>query len=336
MATFTTNGTFSSGTSTNFYDGSITFALAGLRGSSLYFLGEAYRTLTAEDTGVLDQAFIYDLSFADGALNQLGTCRFDAVRMFRLGEGNDFLDLTPRSGPSAAPEYALDVTARGGPGDDTLWGGAGVNRLFGGLGEDSLVGGNAADTLDGGAEADRLNGLGGADLLRGGADDDQLHGGTGDDILEGGGGDDLLFGEDGHDLLEGAGGMDLLEGGAGDDDLSGGTGADRIVGGPGDDSLSGRTTENGRGDGERDEFVYLAEDNGADTIRAFEHGLDKIDVGALAIGDPTQQAIWFATQVGRIDQSLYRVELSSGTASYGVIEVEVRSGMALTLSDFLF
>ena len=134
----------------------------------------------------------------------------------------------------------------------------------------------------------------------------------------------------------GAGGMDLLEGGAGDDDLSGGTGADRIVGGPGDDSLSGRTTENGRGDGERDEFVYLAEDNGADTIRAFEHGLDKIDVGALAIGDPTQQAIWFATQVGRIDQSLYRVELSSGTANYGLIEVEVRSGMALTLSDFLF
>ena len=203
MVAFITTGTFSSGTATNFYDTSFTAGLAGLRGSSLYFLGAGNTTLTAEDVGILGQALIYDLSFADPDLNPIGTQRFDVTSRFEMGEGNDFLDLTPRSSPGAAPEYTVDVTVLGGLGDDILWGGAGVNRLKGGLGNDTMVGGNRHDILGGGGQNDQIYGLGGNDTITGGEDQDVLHGGRGNDRLDGGSGDDQLFGEADDDVLAG-------------------------------------------------------------------------------------------------------------------------------------
>jgi Ca2+-binding RTX toxin-like protein len=87
---------------------------------------------------------------------------------------------------------AVDVTLKGGGGDDTLEGGAG---------DDILRGGRGDDTLEGGAGDDRLVGAKGDDTLEGGAGDDLLKGGTGDDTLEGGAGDDSLVGGRGADTF---------------------------------------------------------------------------------------------------------------------------------------
>ena len=81
---------------------------------------------------------------------------------------------------------AVDVTLKGGKGDDTLEGGAG---------DDTLKGGKGDDTLEGGA---------GDDYLKGGKGDDVLDGGAGDDTLIGGRGDDTFiqdFSEAGSDTI---------------------------------------------------------------------------------------------------------------------------------------
>ena len=87
---------------------------------------------------------------------------------------------------------AVDVTLKGGKGDDTLEGGAG---------DDTLKGGKGDDTLEGGAGDDYLKGGKGDDTLEGGAGDDTLKGGAGDDILAGGAGDDILTGQKGADTF---------------------------------------------------------------------------------------------------------------------------------------
>lgn len=123
------------------------------------------------------------------------------------------------------------------------------DRAVGGGGDDWMEGRGGNDRLDGGAGADRILGQGGDDILLGGEGHDALFGGAGHDILEGGRGSDLVRGESGADTLRGGEGADTLAGGRGPDLLIGGAGADSFV---------------------------FRRDDGADTIRGFEPGVDRL------------------------------------------------------------
>ena len=93
-------------------------------------------------------------------------------------------------------DFDMDVTIRGGDGNDRLYGGSGDDHLYGEAGDD---------------------------MLFGNAGDDKLSGQAGNDVVVGGAGDDWMAGNDGRDILIGGVGTDILQGGAGDDILIGGS-----------------------------------------------------------------------------------------------------------------
>ena len=102
---------------------------------------------------------------------------------------------------------------------------------------------------------------------------------NGDDLADhmlGGGGKDKLSGFNGKDTLEGGAGDDVLRGGAGRDQLIGETGADKLVF---SDVLQSRPSP------------------GADLVKGFEDGVDKIDVAAIdaRTGTAGDQAFVFGT-----------------------------------------
>lgn len=181
-------------------------------------------------------------------ISTVGTVRNDDYRLsgrhdaLHAGHGNDWL--------------------HGGGGNDTLHGDAGNDRMIGGIGADWLYGGIGHDTLQGGADSDRLNGGDGNDMLRGDA---------GNDSLWGGNGQDRLFGGEGRDVVAGQGGNDWLMGQGGNDTLFGGDGNDRLIGGAGNDLLNG-----GAG---VDIFVF-SRGHGADTIQAYQQGVDRLHIDA--------------------------------------------------------
>ncbi|MDE0705681.1 MAG: calcium-binding protein [Rhodospirillaceae bacterium] len=144
-----------------------------------------------------------------------------------------------------------------------------VHTTQGSGGFDLLIGQNGMDKMFGGGGDDILDGQGG---------DDELHGGGGKDLVLGGGGNDTLYGGAGDDTLDGHDGDDTLHGGAGNDTLNGGAGADRLIGGLGDDTLWGDFCNPDAQD--QDTFVY-APGHGADTIKDFQDGLDRIDLSAF-------------------------------------------------------
>jgi len=90
----------------------------------------------------------------------------------------------------------VDLTIRGGDGNDRLYSGSGDDELRGEAGDDMLFG------------------MGG---------DDKLSGQAGNDVLAGGAGNDWINGNDGRDILIGGVGSDHLDGGADDDILIGGS-----------------------------------------------------------------------------------------------------------------
>ncbi|MEP4196965.1 MAG: calcium-binding protein [Aliishimia sp.] len=168
----------------------------------------------------------------------------------------------------------------GGSGHDTIYGGLGADLLLGGLGDDVMLGENGADNLFGGQGKDEVAGGAGVDRLWGNRDDDMLSGGLGQDELRGGSGNDLLFGGLAKDQLFGDAGNDRLEGEDGNDVLKGGQGADVLLGGDGQDTLDGGGGNDalfGGADGLVDSFVF-AGGYGADAIRDFEVGIDKVDL----------------------------------------------------------
>jgi Ca2+-binding RTX toxin-like protein len=197
--------------------------------------------------------------------------------MRQVLSGHDNIQLSPEA----------DIMS-GFDGHDTILGNGGGDILLGGKGEDIIGGGEGDDRLNGNAHADRLFGEDGEDLLLGSGGDDRLFGGNDNDTLKGGGGNDILSGGSGRDKLIGNGGNDELEGGDGNDILSGGAGNDILNGGPGNDLMKGLTG--------LDVFVYEL-GNGADTIKDFEDGLDRIDLTDFLFGD-TSAALNFASQVG--------------------------------------
>jgi len=105
-----------------------------------------------------------------------------------------------------------------------------------------------------------------ADTMRGGLGDDSLFGNAGDDWLEGGIGNDVLLGGTGSDTVLGGSGNDLVTGFNGNDRINGGAGSDLIFGGRG-----------------RDVFIFAPGD-GADRIRGFVDGQDRIDLSAYDLG----------------------------------------------------
>ena len=115
-------------------------------------------------------------------------------------------------------------------------------------GNDLILGNNKPNTIDGRGGDDLILGNNGKDKLFGGAGKDILLGGNGDDELDGGGGDDVIAGGKGRDVLDGGGGRDVYVGGKGSD-------------------------------------VFVFADNsfegGAEVVRDFENGRDKIDVSGL-------------------------------------------------------
>ena len=123
----------------------------------------------------------------------------------------------------------------------------------------------AADVIQGGDDADYLSGESGNDDVRGGAGSDQVFGGLGEDLVKGDDGDDTVRGGSGNDEVYGGIGTDLLRGDAGDDLLRGEVGDDTLY-----------------GDSGADLFVFENVNNGADIVRDFVDGIDKLDVPDIA------------------------------------------------------
>jgi Ca2+-binding RTX toxin-like protein len=165
-----------------------------------------------------------------------------------------------------------DDRLQGEDGNDRLFGERGDDILSGGNGDDCLWGGQGNDIVFGGSDNDRLWGESGEDILIGDDGNDLIYGGAGNDYLLGGSGRDRLWGDAGEDILNGGGDEDLLFGGAGNDDLFGGGGDDTIFGGAGAD---------------RFRFANLI-NQGIDSMKDFQSGIDKMIISALGFGGGLQ------------------------------------------------
>ncbi len=275
--------------------------------SDLYYV-DALDTLHDSGTTGYDVAQIFDA--AGVALNIGGWTGIERVAGFT---GADRIDATGSSSPWVLLGGDGADTLIGGAGDDTLLGGAGDDELRGGSGNNVMQGGTGNDTFwggagddifyvgeagdvvaDGGGGFDRVvvNTAAGLSLSVGGwLSVERFVGWTGNDTIDatgatwdlallGGDGADVLTGGAGNDAVYGGNGADVLRGGAGDDALIGGAGDDRLEGGAGNDFLLG-----GAG---ADVFVFAA-GWGADAVRDWQDGQDRIDfaghAGVTGLGD---------------------------------------------------
>ena len=225
------------------------------------------------------------------------------------GKGKDFL----RGGPD-------NDLLSGGEGNDVLNGEGGADMLIGGSGEDTVSyelsdsgvtirlhsgiarGGHAeGDTFAGTETVEHVDSDGNTqtvelpdienlvgswhdDILAGDLRDNRLEGFPGNDTLYGGpgGGDDILYGVTGHDRLYGGKGNDYLDGGADNDRLYGGIGNDILNGGADNDLLYGGPDDDTLIGSYGDDIFFFAPGGGADTVRDFGFGDDKIDLTAFA------------------------------------------------------
>jgi len=213
---------------------------------------------------------------------------------------------------------ALDNVITGNSGNNTLAGLAGADTLIGGSGTDTatyaasnaavnvslatglgagghaqgdtlsgienLIGSSYNDTLEGNAGTNNLNGGAGTDTVTYehasaavkvslAVTSAQATGGAGTDTLSG---FENLTGSNFNDTLTGSSGNNVIYGLAGNDTINGGNGADRLIGGLGNDSLNG-----GAGN---DAFVFMAPNEGLDTISGFSRNADWIEISALGFG----------------------------------------------------
>lgn len=172
-----------------------------------------------------------------------------------------------------------------------------------------IDGGAAGDTLVASANGDIISGGGGNDIITAAAGEDDVDGGTGDDRIDGGAGNDTIVGGEGNDTIAGGIGEDILSGGVGDDILMGGIGADVLDGGSG-----------------ADRFVYLNVGESTltqtDYLRNFQHGIDRIDLSAIAVS-----SVNFADN----NDGTTRVTVVTGTGINMVLRID---GLA-TLADFI-
>ncbi|MEO1091170.1 MAG: M10 family metallopeptidase C-terminal domain-containing protein [Pseudomonadota bacterium] len=227
-------------------------------------------------------------------------------------------------------------------GDETDYGGDGdvaSNRLHGSNGSDYVRGGDGNDIMTGGDASDYLMGNGGNDTIDGGAGIDTIYhdyatAGVRVDLANGtssgGDGSDTLRniewadGSRFDDHLTGSAGANRLRGLDGDDVILGGLGADTISGDGGDDWLFGRSYDRAT-----DVFVF-APGHGADRIRDFENGVDRIRYDQFWSDAPTSFSALTITNDG--SNAIVSV---TDDSSFGSIELYRMAG-DLDASDFLF
>ncbi len=194
--------------------------------------------------------------------------------------------------------FGENLTARGNDLANRLFGdGASAGRLYGMGGADYIVGGAGKDLIDGGAGADAMFGNGGDDTYyvddandlvgeRDGGGNDRVYAsvswtlGAGSYVetiyAHAGSGALTLTGNELANRIYGGTLGDTLIGGGGNDALYGGTGNDRLVGGAGIDQFYGQ-------DG-ADTFVLSNLSVDRDTIHAFTHGSDALEISASLFG----------------------------------------------------
>ena len=125
-----------------------------------------------------------------------------------------------------------------------------------------------------------------------------------------------LIGQAGADSIYGGDGADSIDAGGDNDFVYGGAGDDYIIGGAGADTL--------RGDGGADRFVFAA-GSGADTIVAFEDGVDRIDLYGYA------GATFANTAIAQIGADT-RITLTGGET---ILLIGI-TATNITAGDFLF
>lgn len=194
--------------------------------------------------------------------------------------GSDGADrIAAGSGDDSVHAGAGNDVLKGGDGDDSLDGGSGNDALFGGSGGDTLLYTSGLDTLDGGGGRDMadFSGFGSAvyvDLADSAVEAWTSGAGTATIATATTAVADLVSvegvtGTDWSDTITGNGSANLIVGGAGTDTLSGGGGNDTISGGAGNDFLSG---------GSGSDIFMFETAWGADTIKDFQRGRDRIDL----------------------------------------------------------
>ncbi|WP_108500704.1 calcium-binding protein [Paracoccus indicus] len=206
-----------------------------------------------------------------------------------------------------------------GLGRDTI---TNIEGIFSGRGDD-LLNGNAQDNLmRGNAGADRIFGKQGDDFLDGGFGRDVVRGDFGNDTVSGGNGVDLVSGGAGNDWVYGDNGDDRVDGNFGADRLFGGKGNDLMIGGRGMDIMTG-----GQG---ADEFRFNALSDsgrfpvGADLIRDFKVGLDRIDLSGIDANGMVQgdQAFTISNTDGLTGQAGQLAILTAGNQTRVVVDVD--------------
>ncbi|MFP6762734.1 MAG: calcium-binding protein, partial [Planctomycetaceae bacterium] len=148
---------------------------------------------------------------ADGSIR----VRVDAFRNARMSSGDriDSQSYTIRPGVDTDGGIVIDASIN----NDLVLVNANVDVDL------TIRGGDGNDRLYSGSGDDELRGEAGDDMLFGMSGDDKLSGQAGNDVLAGGAGNDWINGNDGRDILIGGVGSDHLDGGADDDILIGGS-----------------------------------------------------------------------------------------------------------------
>lgn len=168
-----------------------------------------------------------------------------------------------------------------GAGDDTIEGNEGRDTILGGgTGADQLDGSVGFDMVDYSSEASGIGITLGSSSNSGAAAGDSL---TRIEAAHGTAFDDSITGNSAGNLLRGGAGADTIAGGAGNDRLWGWSGDDRLSGGAGDDTLRGGTGA---------EVFVFATGGGADVVRDFADGEDRLELdAALASGLSATQIV---------------------------------------------
>ena len=241
-----------------------------------------------------------------------------------------------------------DNTLRGGGGDDLISGETGFDKLFGDAGNDVFESWNdgATDTIDGGSGIDTIDygrstkqvivalDTGTASVLGDSFSfvlEDRI---SNVENIIGSRHNDYIRGDDGNNELSGRNGNDTIIGGAGRDLIDGGRGADSLTGGADADTFR---------------FWELTDASGADTIKDFQTGLDKIDFSGFF--SRQEENHWINDDATRPDfigseqfsggyelrlfqqNGITKVQLSTGGPDF-TVEIDVHR--QVVESDFIF